>query len=178
MTGIPAWAEATPERRAHIERVAALAGEWADALRVPANERARWQRAAYLHDALKDAPAERLAPHAPAGWNLPDLFHGPAAAARAAQDGETDQGVLDAVAYHSVGYGGWDAAGRMLYLADFLEPGRVGQEQRAGLAARVIQDPDAVLTEVAALRMVGLIRSGWPLVPEMVAFWNSVARPG
>jgi len=134
-------------------------------------------RAAYLHDALKDAPADRLAPHAPPGWSQPDLFHGPAAAARAALGGEKDQGVLDAVKYHSVGYAGWDLAGRMLYLADFLEPGRGRRhEQRAALAARVPADPAAVLAEVAAARIAGLIQSGWPLLPEMVAFWNAVAR--
>ena len=54
---LPEWAVATPERRAHIERVAALLSTWATALRVPAAERARWLRAACLHDALRDAPA-------------------------------------------------------------------------------------------------------------------------
>ena len=35
-----------------------------------------------------------------------ELRHGPASAARAAAEGETDRGVLDAVRYHSVGLGG------------------------------------------------------------------------
>src|SRR5919197_6218073 len=119
----PAWAQVTPERRAHIERVAALLGQWADALRTPAAERQRWLKAAYLHDALRDAPV------IPADA----LAHGPAAADRAAAEGETDRGVLDAVRYHTVGYAGWDDVGRMLYLADYLEPGR--DFDRAGRAA-------------------------------------------
>src|SRR5438034_2438117 len=88
---LPPWAVVTPERRAHIERVAALLTEWAGAMRVPAAERGRWLRAAWLHDALRDAPAAN------------ELEHGPRAADRAARDGEADRGVLDAVRYHSVG---------------------------------------------------------------------------
>src|SRR2546426_5929548 len=52
------------------------------------------------------------------------LFRSPLAAERAAHDGETDQGLLDAVHYHSLGFAQWDDVGKMLYLADYLEPGR------------------------------------------------------
>ena len=82
---LPPWAVVTPERRAHIERVVALLATWAAALRAPEAERARWVKAAWLHDALRDAPA--------AG----ELAHGPMAAERAAREGESDRGVLDAV---------------------------------------------------------------------------------
>ena len=52
------------------------------------------------------------------------MLHGPAAAARFEREGETRQGVLDAVRYHTIGYLEWDRTGRALYMADFLEPGR------------------------------------------------------
>src|SRR5918996_1420955 len=122
----PAWAQVPPGGRAHIGRVAALLGEGADALRTPAAERQRWLKAGYLHDALRDA-------------SLADaLAHGPAAAERAAAEGETDRGVLDALRYHTVGYAGWDDVGRMLYLADYLEPGReFDRVGRAAMARRV-----------------------------------------
>jgi len=160
---LPEWAVVTPERGAHIERVAALLSTWATALRVPHAERARWLRAAWLHDALRDAPA------------ADELKHGPLAAERAARDGERDQGVLDAVRYHSLGYARWDDVGKMLYLADYLEPGRPfdGVLHRA-LAARVPGERNAVLRDVAARRIARVIDSGWPLVPETVAFWNSL----
>src|SRR5437868_9113138 len=75
---LPPWAEVGRRRHAHIRRVAALVGEWADAMKVSQAERRRWLRAVWLHDALKDA-------------KLPDAAtHGPAAADRAAQEGETD----------------------------------------------------------------------------------------
>jgi HD superfamily phosphohydrolase YqeK len=153
----------TPERRAHIERVAALMDEWAAGLAVSAVERKRWQRAAWCHDALRDAAA--------AG----ELDHGPRCADRLAQEGERDQGVLDAVRYHSVGYAGWDDAGRMLYLADHLEPGRPhDRAARAALRARMPHERDAVLKEVARRRLAWTVRSGWPLAAETVAFWNAL----
>jgi len=160
---LPSWAVATPERRAHIERVVALLDGWARAMQVPPDERARWLRAGWLHDALRDTPAAS------------ELDHGPLAAERAARDGERDQGVLDAVRYHSIGYAGWDEVGRMLYLADYLEPGRTfDREARRDLAARVPAERDAVLREVARRRIEWTVRSGWPLREETVRFSNAL----
>jgi len=162
---LPAWTVATPERRAHIERVVALLNEWARAMTVPPDERARWLRAGWLHDALRDAPAAS------------ELDHGPLAAEHAARDGEHDQGVLDAVRYHSIGYAGWDEVGRMLYLADYLEPGRTfDREARRDLAARVPAERDAVLREVVRRRIEWTVRSGWPLREETVRFWNALVQ--
>lgn len=160
---LPSWAKVSPERRAHIERVVALLKTWADAMHVDPKERDRWLRAAWLHDALRDAP-----------FNDPRA-HGPAAADRAAGDGETDRGVLDAVRHHTVGSASWDDVGRMLYLADFLEPGRDDDPDRERLARWVPMQRDAVLREVIRRRIDWIIRSGWPLPPATVEFWNSLA---
>ncbi|HEX4628153.1 MAG TPA: HD domain-containing protein [Gemmatimonadales bacterium] len=160
---LPSWAVVTPERREHIDRVAALLADWAQAMRTPDAERARWLRAAWLHDALRDAPA------------ADELAHGPMAAERAGRDGETDRAVLDAVRFHSLGFAGWDGVGRMLYLADYLEPGRMfDRELRRSLALRVPTERDAVLVDVAARRITRVIECRWPLVPETVSFWNSL----
>lgn len=161
---MPAWALVTARRRAHIARVAALLRTWAAEMGVTAAERARWVRAAWLHDALRDAP-------------LPsEVAHGPAAAERAAADGERDPGVLDAVRYHTLGYAGWDAVGRMLYLADYLEPGRKRDAaERRALARRVPHERDQVLREVAAQRIAWVLASGRPLQQVTVTFWNSLA---
>jgi len=164
--GLPAWAQVTRARRAHIERVVALLEEWAMAMRVPPGDRARWARAGWLHDALRDAPAADA------------LAHGAAAADRAGVDGETDCGVLDAVRYHSLGYAGWDDVGRMLYLADYLEPGRAFDAgERRALSRQVLADRDAVLRAVARLRIEWVMRSGWALAPETTAFWNALVGP-
>lgn len=174
--GVPDWARMSEERRAHVERVAGLLREWAEAMQVPAAERERWLRAAYLHDALRDADPAWLERLVPDRWGIAALRHGPAAARLAQQHGETDAGVLAAVQYHSVGYAGWDDAGRMLYLADYLEPGRRFREaERRAWADRVPHDRVAVLREVAADRLSWVLRSGRPLVEESVAFWNALA---
>lgn len=176
---LPSWARVTPARVGHIERVAALVTHWAERLRAAPADRDRWLRAVVLHDALKDASAELLRELAPDSWGVDALRHGPAAAALAARQGERDGGVLDAVRYHSVGFAGWDAAGRMLYVADYLEPGRrFDRHDRTALAARLPEDPAGVLREVARRRIAAVLHAGLPLLPETVAFWNALACGG
>ena len=176
---LPGWAAVSPRRVAHITRVAALVDEWAVARKVAAAERDRWRRAALLHDALRDASEAVLRRWAPdSGWPL-KTRHGPAAAAAAEADGERDRGVLDAVRYHSLGYAAWDDAGRMLYLADYLEPGRAYERATLdALARRVPAEPHAVLREVAAMRIGWRLKEGGLIARETWEFWNAlVAAP-
>src|SRR5690349_2529605 len=142
---------------------------------VSPRERGRWLRAVWLHDALRDADDATLARWAPDASGSRELRHGPASAARAQAEGENDRGVLDAVRYHSVGFAGWDMVGRVLYCADYLEPGRsFAREWRAELAGRFADDPAGVLPEGAQERVGHLVRSRWPLIEPTVAFWNSL----
>ncbi len=172
---LPDWSVVSPDRLAHIERVAGLVARWAEEMGVPDSERNRWLRAVWLHDALRDAPAPELERWAPSAVGPVELRHGPASAARAKADGETDRGVLDAVRYHTTGLAEWDMVGRVLYCADFLEPGRkYRNEERAALTARFPQDPGGVLREVARLRLSHAVESGWPLPEPTVRFWNSL----
>jgi HD superfamily phosphohydrolase YqeK len=172
---LPAWAVVKPGRLDHIVRVAELVAAWAEEMVVPDNERNRWLRAVWLHDALRDAPAEELERWAPSAPGPAAFRHGPASAARAKADGETDRGVLDAVRYHSMGLAEWDLVGRVLYCADYLEPGRPHhREQRAELARRFPRDSGGVLREVARARIGHAIASGWPLPDPTVRFWNSL----
>ena len=171
----PPWAQMNDARREHVLRVVRLLEQWADESGVPDDECRRWTRAAYLHDAVKDAPAEWLRGEADDAWNVAALLHGPAAANVAKRMGEDDAGVLSAVRYHSVGFADWDRVGVMLYLADFLEPGRPVVEPWLGaLRERVPQDPHAALRRVATLRIRFIIDAGMALLPETVAFWNTV----
>lgn len=172
---LPEWAIVSPERREHIGRVAELAGRWALEMGVPESERQRWLRAVWLHDALRDAPEKVLARWAPDAPGPVALRHGPASAARASEDGETDRGVLDAVRYHSIGLAEWDMVGRVLYCADYLEPGRkFAREWRAELAERFPSQPSLVLRQVARARVGHLVSSGRPLLEPTVRFWNSL----
>jgi HD superfamily phosphohydrolase YqeK len=176
---LPEWAVVTPERLDHIRRVAELAADWAERMGVPDSERNRWLRAVWLHDALRDATAAELEKWAAGTPGPPELRHGPASAAHAKAEGETDRGVLDAVRYHSLGLAEWDMVGRILYCADYLEPGRqFQQDERARLAERLPADPGGVLREVARSRLTHLIRSGWPILEPTVRFWNSLVGTG
>jgi HD superfamily phosphohydrolase YqeK len=162
---VPVWAQVTKKRLTHIRGVAALLDEWATEMGVSQRERTRWLKAAWLHDALRDASLPR------------GLMHGDAAADRAARDGESDQSVLDAVRYHSTGYAGWDSTGKMLFLADYLEPGRGhGSKQRAKLAKRVPRDRDDVLREVVSLQMRARLRTDRRIPPMMLEFWNALTQ--
>lgn len=174
----PPWARITPKRVRHVEGVSLLLAGWAEEMRVGAAETERWLRAAVLHDAVKDAPAAELADLADVAWGIPKLLHGPAAAVLAARNGETDPGVLAAVRYHSVGFAGWDDAGRMLYLADYLEPGRRDlPEPLTALRELVPQDPVGALCGVARLRITYQLGKTHPILPETVAFWNGLTCP-
>ncbi|MFI5280519.1 MAG: HD domain-containing protein [Gemmatimonadales bacterium] len=172
---LPPWAVVRPERAEHIARVADLMESWARAAGRSAKERARRRRAAVLHDALRDADPATLREHVGEDARLPPkVWHGPAAAALAARDGETDEGVLSAVRWHTLGWRGWDEVGKALYLADYLEPGRTHDADRSALAGRVPHEFDAVLREVAARRMGWLLKSGRPIARQTWDFWNGL----
>jgi HD superfamily phosphohydrolase YqeK len=160
---LPGWAQVGKRRRAHIRRVADLLERWAEEMEVPERERDRWLKAAWLHDALRDASLKE------------GVAHGAAAADRAERDGESDRGVLDAVRYHSWGFAGWDDVGKMLYLADYLEPGRKRHaKERARLADRVPRQRDRVLRKIVAYEIRWRLRAGRPVHPHTVAFWNAL----
>ncbi len=175
---IPPWAVMSPARLAHVHRVARLVFDWAETLGVPDSERNRWLRAVWLHDALRDATAEELTHWAPSATGPVALRHGPASAARAKGEGEVDRGVLDAVRYHSVGLAEWDMVGRILYCADYLEPGRDRDRvRRDELAERLPRDISGVLREVARDRVARLVSKGWPIPEPTYRFWNSLCAP-
>jgi HD superfamily phosphohydrolase YqeK len=175
VSGLPDWAVVTPARRAHVERVAALVASWAQGWRTPEAERSRWLRAVYLHDALRDAPVSRLKELSPLDWGVAALLHGPAAAEEARRRGEADDGVLTAVRYHTVGWAEWDRVGQVLYLADYLEPGRpFAREERAVLAAAVPGDLAGTLRAVVRSRITWVLGQGWHLHKETVDFWNAL----
>lgn len=172
---LPAWAEVSPPRHAHMARVAELMGVWAATLDLPEDERARWVAVGWLHDALRDAPHDRLRAEVPEeSRDLPGVvLHGPAAAERL--KGEADERVLRAIRYHTIGHPSLDRLGRALYLADFLEPGRDFEiEWRETLRARMPHDLTEVLLEVLGARLAHLVEVRKPIRPETAAFWSAV----
>jgi HD superfamily phosphohydrolase YqeK len=174
---LPEWAVAGEGRRAHIARVRRLVSRWARDLSLDDAEQARWAAAATLHDALRTARPAVLLDHVPTELQaLPTkLWHGPAVAERLRVEGVDDEGLLRAVAFHSVGHPELDAAGRALFAADVLEPGRSYRPGwRARLRARFPDDPDGVVREVAAFRIERVVDVGLRLRDETVGFWNTL----
>lgn len=175
---LPAWALVEPEREAHTRRVATLMGEWADALELPPRDAVRWRAAGLLHDALRDAPPHELLPLVPPDLHdlEPKVLHGPATARRLRDEGVSDEPLLLAIAWHTLGHGDLDTLGRALYTADALEPGRQhGREHHAALRARMPHALDDVVRSVARERLTRLLEQEAPLRPETVAFWNALA---
>ncbi|MDP9349841.1 MAG: HD domain-containing protein [Gemmatimonadota bacterium] len=172
---LPPWAVASPKRREHIARVAALMEEWAGAAGLPPEERDRWVAAAWLHDALRDADPEQLRAELPEELrDFPGpLLHGPAAAERL--KGEADEELRNAVRYHTLGHPSLGRLGKALYLADFLEPGRDFEvEWRAALRARMPEALDEVAVEVVAARIRYLLEGRKPVRPETAAYWTAL----
>lgn len=168
--GLPSWAVVTPKRHAHIQRVVALLDRWAERLQLPPRERRRWAAAGWLHDALRNASESELRE-----WTdepgPTKLLHGPAAAAHARQDGITDEELLQAVAWHTVGHADWGQLGMALYAADFLEPGRPFlEETRAELTTRYADEPDVIFREIVRLKLEHLLEAGTALHPLTDAF--------
>lgn len=174
---LPAWVALSEKRRAHVGRVAALLGAWADALALPPAEAARWRAAGWLHDAFRETAPEVLRPQVPPAFRdlPPKLLHGPAAAERLA--GDADPELLDAIRYHTLGSPRFGALGRALYLADFLEPGRTFRPAwTAALRERMPREMDAVLREVVQARVAHVRGNGGTLHPETLALHAQVAR--
>lgn len=173
---LPEWAEVTSDRLSHIRRVAELVDEWAMTMMIPENERQRWLRAVWLHDALRDASDERLLDLTPSLSGPVKLRHGPASAALAKAYGETDRGVLDAVRFHSVGLAEWDLVGWVLYCADYLEPGRTYlPEECAELRVSFPNSPRRVTQIVAQRRLAHLVTQTWSIPEPTYRFWNSLS---
>jgi len=176
---LPEWAVASEERRRHMQRVSALLDSWADALGLDGDDRGRWVAVGYLHDALRDAPAEDLRPRVPPELTaLPGrILHGPAAAERLRVEGVADGEILMAVAYHTLGHPALGTLGRALYAADFLEPGRdLLNAWRAGLRDRMPGELEAVVREVLGARIVHLVERRSAMRPETVGFWNAFSE--
>lgn len=174
---LPEWSAQKAKRRAHCERVALLMGDWAAGLGLPDTDVMRWQAAAMLHDAVKDAPAADLREcvDEPLRTLPGKLLHGHAAAARLRADGVTDRPLLDAIAWHTTGHADLEPIGHALYVADFIEPGRRYLPEtlatwRARMPAAL---PDAVRA-VVRMRMQFLLQDGKPIRAETVAFWNAL----
>lgn len=172
---LPAWTLASDKRRGHIARVTALLDAWSAAMQLDDDERQAWHDAGRWHDALRDADEDTLRRTLGEHRQPVGFLHGPAAALRLAQEGETRVDVLEAVRWHTTGQVTWSRVGQALYMADFLEPGRPFMAaDRAFLAHLVPQQFDGVYRQVVRMRLEWTLREGKAFAPETVALWDRV----
>lgn len=114
----------------HVERVLRHSRRLADRYGV---ERLRVSVAAAGHDIARELPPDRLTQLADR-YSVPEddplrehplLLHGPVAAGMLAENyGVEDEGILTAIYHHTLGSPDLDDVGKVIYVADYTEPGR------------------------------------------------------
>jgi predicted HD superfamily hydrolase involved in NAD metabolism len=138
--------------------------------------------AGLMHDYARSLPGAQLLDHArrrhlitdPSEEAQPLLLHGPVAAAQLAEQGlVTDPGVLDAIRWHTTGRAGMSLLEKIVWLADYTEPGRQfpGVDAVRDLARRNL-DQALLLALDQSIRFV--LDRGWLLHPATVNARNSL----
>ena len=159
--------------------MAELLRSWGEARGDDPQDVERWSAAGYLHDVLRDAdPGELRRGLSTPLDELPDeVIHGPAAADRLRRIGVTDEPLLTAIAFHTLGSPDFDDIGKALYVADFLEPGRKLQPKwRAKQRDQMPEGLDSVAQNVVGRRILFLIKKRRAVPVETLGFWNALAK--
>ncbi len=140
--------------------------------------------AGLLHDCAKGldrGESERLLKRLrldPLERALPALWHAPLGALLARSlYGIQDREILEAIRFHSTGSPRLGALGRILYVADFIEPGRdfPGLGRLRGLAR---ENFSKALKGVVAGKISFLAQKGMRIHPVSVQFYNSLLESG
>jgi predicted HD superfamily hydrolase involved in NAD metabolism len=138
--------------------------------------------AALMHDWAKQMPAAQLLAEAqarglvtdPAEIAAPHLLHGPVAAALLAEQGlVTDPVALEAIRWHTTGRAGMGLVEQVIWLADYIEPGRrfEGVEPVRRLAERDLIE--AILQGIdQSLRF--LLDRRWPIHLASIQAYNGL----
>lgn len=173
-----------PKRLAHTTRVRdttlSIAKAWLADGRASAIDLQNLEAAALLHDIakVKNGSLDNL--HMLGSMTLgrellpfPKLAHAPIGAYVAQHHfGLEDSASLMGIAYHPTGHPGLDPAGRAIYLADYLEPGRPFHEDDdlSRLMDMAVNDPIACLLEINRRKQERVTAKGGDPHPLSFAF--------
>jgi predicted HD superfamily hydrolase involved in NAD metabolism len=105
-----------------------------------------------------------------------ELWHAPVGAYLAEiEAGVTDQEVLDAIRYHTSGRIGMTLLDKIIYLADYIEPGRhfPGVEEVREMAS---EDLDKALIQSMKNTIQFLLRKNQPVFPDTFNAYNSIIQ--
>ncbi|GER66966.1 hypothetical protein BpJC7_09230 [Weizmannia acidilactici] len=104
-----------------------------------------------------------------------ELWHAPVGAYLVEKEaGITDREVLDAIKYHTTGRAGMTKLEKIVYLADYIEPGRnfLGVDEARRLAD---EDLDKAVLFAAGHTIEFLISKHQTIFPETFALYNDLA---
>ncbi|WP_167757949.1 bis(5'-nucleosyl)-tetraphosphatase (symmetrical) YqeK [Deinococcus fonticola] len=164
-----------PKRYAHVQRVALLAQQIAQANGLSEQEIEQAYAAGILHDIARDLPDSELLRLAPPECEIdarhPLALHGRAARTMLARWGYGDQTVLDAVEDHTTGPRGQRPVSACVYIADVSEPGRGVNDDIRELA---LHDLNAALNRAIVSKVTYLQGRGIQVHPRTLQCYESL----
>ncbi|WP_423407465.1 bis(5'-nucleosyl)-tetraphosphatase (symmetrical) YqeK [Heyndrickxia sp. MSNUG] len=139
--------------------------------------------AAIFHDYAKFRPKEEMRqiiieqkmPEELLEYNG-ELWHAPVGAYLVEKEaGITDDEVLDAIRYHTSGRVGMTLLDKIIYLADYIEPGRhfPGVEEVRSMAA---EDLNLALIQSMKNTIQFLMKKNQPVFPDTFKAYNSIVK--
>jgi len=196
ITGVPGWKDLRNrvKRRvgqlpqAHINRVTAIARELAPRHGLDPELAAVGMQA---HDVARAIPGPELLSLAESlnltvdlvQLHVPLLLHGPVGAELLRrEDGLDYDSLYQAVYWHTTGHPSLDQLGKLVFLADKLDPQKLPRyPYQPHLQELALDDLDAALVEFFTREMVSLAREGELIHPAMLEARNTLlaaAAPG
>ena len=192
IAGVPGWedlrsrleprvARLPQGLQAHINRVTAIARELAPRHGLDSELAAVAMQA---HDVARAMPGPELLSLAnsfnltidPVQLHVPLLLHGPVGAELLRrEDGLDDDSLYQAVYWHTTGHASLDQLGKLVFLADKLDPQKLPRypyQPRLRELAR--NDLDAALVQFFTREMVSLARRGELIHPAMLEARNAL----
>ncbi|MBI4336782.1 MAG: bis(5'-nucleosyl)-tetraphosphatase (symmetrical) YqeK [Chloroflexi bacterium] len=177
---LQAAVEALPDGlREHIERARRMAREAAQGLGL---DPLKTDVAVAAHDIYRAMQGATLLQEArrlgiSVDWveqQVPILLHGPVAAERLRSEfGIDDPEVVEAVRWHTTACPGLGPIGKLVFLADKLEPEKIEGDRELGRIARLMgRDLDRAVLEYLTLSLQRLLRQGALLHPASVEARN------
>ena len=140
--------------------------------------------AGLLHDIARDLPVEKLIEIAQRnGYQIdqieaenPVILHAPVGAIIAKNDfGITDEDILNCIRYHTTGRANITINEAIIYLADFIEPGR-DFEDAAKVRSIAFTDLKEAVLEETILNVVYLMNARTPIHPRTIEMFNSLLK--
>lgn len=146
----------------------------------------RVEFAALLHDWAKELPAEEIRGLIQGGTlqmdaealEIPKLHHSYLSAYWIeSRLGVHDEEVLEAVRYHPTGVPGLRAVGQVVFVADYVEPGRDDREAEP-LRRLARENLSQAVQEVLKRKIIYLMERSRRVHSNAWLFWNEIMRGG